>query len=49
MSKSCQSSIKTLLILVTKLKNGTLFFKANFLSNAALFGFVTVIFPVITK
>ena len=32
MSKSCAFSTKVLLILVTQLKNGALFLRANFLS-----------------
>ena len=48
MSKSCASSITMLLILVTQLKNGALFFKANFWLYVLLFGSVTVIFPVTT-
>ena len=48
MFKSCASSIKVLLILVTQLKTGALFFKANVLSHALLFGFVTLIFLVTT-
>ena len=46
MCRSCASSTKFVLILITQLINGALFLRANFLSYALLFGFVTVIFPV---
>ena len=45
MSKSSALSVSVLLIFEMQLINGALFLKANFLSYASLFGFVTVIFP----
>ena len=48
MSKSSALSISVLLIFEMRLINGALFLSANFLSNASLFGFVTIIFPLTT-
>ena len=48
MSNSFGLSISALLIFVMQEINGALFLKANYLSYASLFGFVTVVVPSAT-